>query len=207
MSVKLKICGVKSIREARLLRNSGVDLVGLNFIPSSSRFISLEVAQAVMAELRGGPQTVALFASRPLDEVNDYVMRLGVDYVQLHGNEPADYAQGIRAKVIRAVPIRTDQSVADLIAFIKSYPADFLVLDRPRQGQGDIIDLGLAAEVCSALPSKIFLAGGLNPDNLKAVLAQVQPYGIDIAGGVRDSHDDLDIARVHRCADILRLAD
>ena len=208
-TIKLKICGVKSVDEARQLRESGVDLVGLNFIPGSSRFISLEAADEIMAELKSSSiQTVALFAGRPLDEVDDYASRLDVDYIQLHGNEPAEYAKGVNATVIRAIAVDSNQTAQELIKFMQEFPVDYFVLDRQRQGQGSIIDLELAAEAISALPEKIFLAGGLTPDNLANVLAKVQPYGIDIASGVRDPNDNLDIAKVRRCLETIRsLAD
>jgi|GEM_PF-1293036 len=203
-AVKLKICGVKSIAEAKLLRESGVALVGLNFIPSSTRYISLETARAIMAELEGsGSKVTALFAGRPLAEVNDCAGQLKVDYVQLHGNEPAEYAEGVKTKVIRAIAVEPGQSAAELIEFINGFPADYFVLDRPRQGQGELVDAELAAEVIAAEPDKIFLAGGLSPDNLAVRLAQTNPYGIDIAGGVRDDSDNLDIAKVKRCVEII----
>lgn len=201
---KLKICGVKSLDEAKELIDCGVDLAGLNFVPTSTRFISLGTAREIMVELKSaGIQTVALFAIRPLEEVNDYVAQLGVDYVQLHGNEPADYARAVNAKVIRAVGVGPGQAAAEIIKFMKDYPADYFVLDRLKQGQGDLIDAELAAEVVSALPDRIFLAGGLTPDNLADVLAKVRPYGIDIAGGARDAHDDLDVAKVRGCQEIV----
>ena len=204
-AVKLKICGVKSVTEAKLLLDCGIDLIGLNFIPSSSRYISFETAQAIIAELEGsGVQITALFAGRPLEEVNDYGGRLKVHYVQLHGNEPAEYAKGINAKVIRAIGVESGRSAAELIEFINGFPADYFVLDRPRQGQGELIDAELAAEIIAAEPDKIFLAGGLSPDNLAVRLAQTNPYGIDIAGGVRDDDDGLDIAKVKRCVQIIR---
>lgn len=202
---KLKICGVKSAGEARLLRGSGVDLAGLNFIPNSSRFISLKQAEAILAELKPSKvQTVALFAGRSLDEINDYAGRLKIDYVQLHGGEPPDYARNINAPVIRAIAVHPGQSAADLVKFISQYPADYFVLDRHRQGQGEPIDTKLASQIIAAEPGKIFLAGGLTPDNLPVVLSKVYPYGIDIAGGVRTGSDDLDITKVNRCLKIVR---
>ncbi len=203
-AAKLKICGVKSVAEAKLLRASGVDLVGLNFIAASSRCVSLETAEAIMAELAGSSlQVAALFAGRPLGEVNEYAGRLKVDYVQLHGNEAADYARGVDSEVIRAIAVLPGQAAADIIEFVNNFPAAYFVLDRPRQGQGELVDAELAAEVIAAEPGRLFLAGGLSPDNLAVRLAQTNPYGIDIAGGVRDGNDDLDITKVERCLEII----
>lgn len=205
-AINLKICGVRSAQEARQLLGLAIDYAGLNFIPSSKRYISFDTAQSIMAELKTGDiKTVGLFAGRPVTEVNDYVRRLEFDYVQLHGDEPADYAKAINAKVIRAIAVKPGQSAKELIDFIDGFPADYFVLDRHRQGQGDPIDTGLAARVIAATPSKLFLAGGITPENLPGILNIVQPYGIDIAGGVRTRTDDLDIAKVARCLKIIKL--
>jgi phosphoribosylanthranilate isomerase len=200
-SIKLKICGVRSVAEARQLRDLQVDYAGINFIPSSSRYISsVEAAKPILDEFKNsGTKTVGLFAGRPAEEVNDYAHRLDLDYVQLHGNEPAEYAQQIQIPVMRAIAVAPD----DLIKFIDTYPADYFVLDRHIQGQGDLVDIEVAKQVISARRGKIFLAGGLTPHNLADILAQVQPYGIDIAGGVRTPGNDLDSAKVARCRQLM----
>jgi phosphoribosylanthranilate isomerase len=202
--MKLKICGVKSVEEARQLRKVGVDLIGLNFIPTSKRCITIETAEAIIAEFQGsGIQTVALFADKPIDEVNNYSRRLQINFVQLHGNEPPDYAKQIEASVIRAIPVDPAQPADQLIDFINNFPADYFVLDRQQQGQGDLVNSEQANQIIAANPNKIFLAGGLNPDNLQTLINQTHPYGIDIAAGVRDQNDNLDVARVSRCQEII----
>jgi phosphoribosylanthranilate isomerase len=202
---KLKICGVKSPDEARQLHDLGVDYLGLNFISSSKRYISLDTAQSIMAELKPGEaKTVGLFAGHTADEVNDYARQLGLDYVQLHGDEPADYARQIEAPLMRAIAIGLDYLTADIIEFINGYPADYFVIDRQVQGHGAPVNSELAAQITAAAPNKIFLAGGLTPDNLPVILAKVQPYGIDIAGGVRTTGDTLDMTKVTRCLKLIR---
>jgi phosphoribosylanthranilate isomerase len=202
--IKLKICGVTSPAEAKQLSELKVDYIGLNFIPSSSRCISLKTAGLIMKELSGSDaKTVGLFAGFKAHEVNNYAQRLGLDYVQLHGSEPADYAKQIKTPVIRAIAVDPDSSAYDLIRFIDSYPAGFFVLDRPVQGQGDTVNIELASKIISARQDKIFLAGGLGPNNLKDVLGLTRPYGIDIANGVRDNDNNLDITKVMQCLAIL----
>ena len=203
--IKLKICGVKSVDEAKLLRESGVNLVGLNFVPESPRCITLEQAKAIMAVFKDSPvETVTLFRNQPADIVNDYTERLGVDYVQLHGDESAEYARSIKKPVIKAIAVKPDAPADKLIEYIKNYPADYFVLDRHEQGRGDIINTGLAAQIVKMFPNKIYLAGGLNPDNLAEVLSKVNPFGIDIASGARTKDDSLDITKVIRCVDVIK---
>ncbi len=205
-TIQLKICGVRSAEEAKQLNELKVGYTGLNFIPTSSRCISIETAELIINELsHGDSKTVGLFAGHTAQEVNNYAEHLGLDYVQLHGSEPADYAQKIKTPVIRAIAVDPDSSAYDLIRFIDNYPAEFFVLDRPTQGQGDIVNIELASKIILARPDKIFLAGGLAPDNLKEILSSLQanPYGIDIAGGVRSGSNDLDTSKVLGCLEIL----
>jgi phosphoribosylanthranilate isomerase len=201
--MKLKICGVKTVEEAEGLKATNVEYIGLNFVPTSSRCISLETAQEILAVLRNSTiQSIALFQNQPLDMVEEYVRQLNVDYVQLHGDEPAEYARSLQAPVMRAIAVDPTMSANELINFIKNYPADYFVLDRTKQGQGDIVDIGLAKQIMAALPDRICLAGGLNPDNLTSILTKVQPYAIDISSGVRTG-DSIDMAKVNDCLKII----
>ena len=196
---KLKICGVKTPEEARALKDAGVEYVGLNFVPISPRRISLEQAHAIMAELKdSGTKTVALFQDQPVDMVSEYARELNVDYVQLHGDESPEYARSVAKHVIKAIAVNPEATAEEIIIYIKDYPAEYFVLDRHKQGKGDIVDLELAKRVIEAFPDKIYLAGGLNPDNLAEVLSKVHPYGIDISSGVR-TDDTIDISKVKRC--------
>ena len=202
--MKLKICGVKTVKEAEGLKAIGVDYIGLNFVPTSSRCISLETAQEILAILRDSAvQTIALFQNQPLDVVEEYARQLGVDYVQLHGDEPAEYARSLQTPVMRAIAMDPAKPADELIDFIKDYPADYFVLDRAKQGQGDIVDPALAQQIAVAAPDKICLAGGINPDNLADILKRVRPYAIDISSGVRTG-ENIDMAKVAQCQEIIR---
>lgn len=201
--MKLKICGVKTPEEAKSLMDAGIEYVGLNFVPSSPRCISLEQAQAVMAVLNGsGIKTVALFQDQPVEQVSEYVRELNVDYVQLHGDESPEYARSVTKPVIKAIAVQPGAKAEDIIKYIKDYPADYFVLDRAQQGKGDIVDLKLAQQVIEAYPDKIYLAGGLNPDSLPKILEQVHPYGIDISSGVRTG-DKIDIGKITPCLKLI----
>lgn len=196
---KLKICGVKTVEEAQGLKEAGVDYIGLNFVPESPRCITLDQAEAIMAVFKGSAtQTVALFRNQPVDMVNDYADQLGVDYVQLHGDEDAEYARSMTKPVIKAIAVDPTVSAAELIEIVRSYPAEYFVLDRHEQGRGDIVHTGIARQVVDSAPDKVCLAGGLTPENLPAILAEVHPYAIDISKGVRTG-EDIDLAKVQAC--------
>ena len=204
MAVKLKICGVKTVSEARQLRELGVDYVGLNFIPESPRLISLDAAESIVAALQGSSvKTVALFRNQPSETVNEYASRLGADYVQLHGDESAEYARSVTKPVIKAIAVDPAVSATELIDFTADYPAAYFLLDRHEQGRGDIVGTGIARQVVDCMPDKVCLAGGLTTENLKDVLIKVHPYAIDISRGVR-TDEAIDMAKVSRCLEIIR---
>ncbi len=197
--MKLKICGVKTPEEAKALKEAGVEYIGLNFVPSSPRCISLEQAKEVMAALKGsGIHVVALFQDQPIDMISEYVRELDVDYVQLHGDESPEYARSVPKPVIKAIAVKPSATPDSIIKLLNNYPADYFVLDRAQQGKGELVDPKLAAKVVKEFPGKIYLAGGLTPDNLPKILQQVQPYGIDISSGVRTGKA-IDMAKVKHC--------
>lgn len=201
--IKLKICGIKTIDEAEALKDSRISYIGLNFVPTSPRCITLETAKEIRAVFQAsGIETVALFQNQPLDMVEEYARELDVDYVQLHGDESPEYARSLRKSVIKAISVDPAASAAYLIDRIKDYPADYFVLDRHEQGRGDIVGTGIAGKVVEYAPNKICLAGGLTPDNLTDILSKVQPYAIDISSGVRTG-DKIDIDKVNACLNII----
>ncbi len=201
--IKLKICGVKTADEARQLAELGVDYIGLNFVPESGRCITLEEAFSIITVAQGSKlQTVALFRDQPLEMVNDYAQRLGINYIQLHGSESNDYIQQVQAPVMKAVAADPKKSAAELLEYVDHSKADFFVLDRHIQGRGPLVSLDLVNELTAANPGKIFLAGGLTPENLPDVLKQVKPFGIDIASGVRTG-DTLDMSKVRKCLNVI----
>lgn len=204
--IKLKICGVQSTDEARQLADLGVDYIGLNFISTSKRCISIHAAESIASAVRGNTvQVVALFQNQPLEMVNNYAHRIGANYVQLHGDESADYAQKIALPVIRAIGVDSSSTTDEIINYIANFPAEYFVLDRKEQGKGNAVRLDPVKEVIAVYPSKIFLAGGLKPDNLTSVLTQVQPFAIDISAGVR-TDGDTDMAKVVHCQQIIHEA-
>ena len=113
MHTWIKICGITSVYDAQMVERAGVEAIGLNFVPHSKRYIS--VAQAAQIDAALGPfiARVGVFVNAPLDEVISTVQEVGLDVVQLHGDEDDDYAAAVKevARVIRALSIRSEQDV------------------------------------------------------------------------------------------------
>jgi len=123
-----------------------------------------------------------VFVNATLDHVVHTTESLNLSLVQLHGDEGPAYAAEVNrrtgAGVIKAKAVRDRGDVQALDAFRE---VDYHLLDAPKDGRGDPVDLELAATRRSAIP--LVLAGGLTPDNVAAAAATVRPFAVDTASG------------------------
>ncbi|MGA2031635.1 MAG: phosphoribosylanthranilate isomerase, partial [Thermoguttaceae bacterium] len=86
--LRVKICGITGVDDARMVVRAGADAVGLNFFANSPRHIPPERAEEIIAVLPPGVLKVGLFVDTPAAEVCQYFDRLGLDLIQLHGDQP-----------------------------------------------------------------------------------------------------------------------
>ncbi|MDP3987561.1 MAG: phosphoribosylanthranilate isomerase [Candidatus Levybacteria bacterium] len=175
MKVKIKICGIRSLESAKAAVLAGADFLGFNFVESSRRFVKPLDAKKIIETLKGKVKTVGVFQNQEINYINDLVNFLGLDFVQLHGNESPEFCSEIRCKIIKVFSNET-------IKTMKQYPVDYFLIDREEQGEGDVVDMERAAIVSAQYP--LFLAGGLNQNNVLEMINLVKPYAVDVAGGI-----------------------
>jgi phosphoribosylanthranilate isomerase len=201
-AIKIKICGVTRADDAAMVAAAGVDLVGLNFWPSSKRYLPVERASAVAEAARGAGQVglVGVFVNARLDEIARLARELALDAIQLHGDEtPQDVAAvahltGCAVWKAVAVGRRSDLDRLD------NWPVDAILLDTPttgRGGSGKVFDWKLARDARRAYPTRRFvLAGGLAPDNVHAAIETVSPWAVDVASGIESAPGIKDRAKL-----------
>ncbi|MBF0549654.1 MAG: phosphoribosylanthranilate isomerase [Deltaproteobacteria bacterium] len=155
----------------------GVDLAGLNFVPTSKRCITLGQAESIRSRLLL-TKAVGLFRDQDLELVNKITTGLKLDYIQLHGQEDADYISRCQAPVIKNMPLR-DQADIDLA---RSYlPAvRYILFDGSEPGQGRTCNHSLL----SSIDFPFLLAGGITPDNVQVAECSSKILGVDVASGV-----------------------
>ena len=171
--VRVKICGIRSIEAAKAAIEAGADFLGFNFVPSSKRYIAPIAALKIINSIRGQIKIVGIFQNTKIAEVNKIVSDLKLDFVQLHGNENNEYINMMVVPVIKSL---TENDRPDKIR------ANYYLLDRSKRGKGEMVDLEKAAGLARSY--QIFYAGGLNPDNVEGVINEVQPFAVDVAGGI-----------------------
>lgn len=200
--MKIKICGIKTLEEARVAAACGADLLGFNFYPPSPRAISLQACCRIVEVMRVEAPHVLLigvFVNMPPPEVFTILKQSELDLAQLSGDETLEDQQVLGELAFKAVRLTSQPTVAALEAQIykrKTPPALLLDAYVPGQfgGTGQTVDWQVAASVAKRMP--ILLAGGLTPENVAAAILQVKPWGVDVASGVESAPGCKDFTKI-----------
>jgi len=189
--VKVKICGLTNLADARAAAAAGADFLGFVFAPSLRR-VDPQVARGFWAQLPRGVPTVAVFRDQTLDDVERVLRLVRPDFLQFHGGERPAFCRVFEMPVIRALPARVPDDLALAAAYVDI--AEIFLVDLPKGDAGTLpVDVAQAAV---NLPKPVLLAGGLNPANVRAIVEQFRPYGVDVASGVESSPGVKDHAQV-----------
>lgn len=171
--MKVKICGITRLDDARRAADLGADFIGFIFVPESPRCITFEAAAAIAANVRG-PKFVGVFRDAPVETMQ----QAPGDYLQLHGSESDDVIRTIGRPAIKAFPV--DGALPNT-----ETSAEWVLFDSPRGGSGRRFDWSLLAAYPRTRP--FLLAGGITPENVALAISTVRPDAIDVASGVESS--------------------
>jgi phosphoribosylanthranilate isomerase len=195
--VKVKICGITTWSDARGAVEAGADFLGFNFYRESSRYIAPAAARRIVQRLPEKVASVGVFVNEAEPEMLAIARRVGLDYVQLHGDETAEVVSRMRRsiRVIKAIRVRESFRVAQLANFKGASP---ILLDgfdaHLRGGTGKSFNWKLAKS--AGRKRQIFLAGGLTPENAAEAVSAARPFAIDVCSGVESRPGKKDAARM-----------
>jgi phosphoribosylanthranilate isomerase len=198
----VKICGLREPAHALAAAEAGADFVGLVFAESRRR-VSVDQGRALAAALgepaaaasggaeqieallrRKRPLVVGVFADADAETVNRTAEAVGLDLVQLSGDEPWLMCDKLSRPVLKAVKVRDGTSAEEIIAVLR--PGAVPLLDTHAEGAlggtGRPFDWAVAAAVARRFP--IVLAGGLTPENVGEAVRRVCPWAVDVSSGV-----------------------
>jgi len=201
----VKICGVTTADDARMIADSGADAVGLNFYPGSPRFIEDATAEKIVAALPSEVCRVGVFVNEPIESIARRIRRLGLNAVQLHGDEPPELLDEIEGlSVIKA--FRVDDSVEPIDKFVRlaqqrTRSLAMVLVDSRHPGQyggtGKAANWDLLANRGGNPPwPPLVLAGGLTTENVIEAIRRVRPTAVDTASGVESSPGHKDPVQV-----------
>ena len=197
----MKICGTTSVEDALLAVAMDADAVGFIFAPSPRQVTPGHVAD-IVKRLPREVVTVGVFRDEAPARVVEVVNSIGLRAAQLHGHETPEQARFVRDRVPLLIQAFPAGDPAVLRA--REYRADAVLLDAATPGSGEVFDWSLA-EVPDGI--RLILAGGLTPDNVAKAIAQVHPWGVDVATGVEASPGIKDAVKVRAFVAAVRAAE
>jgi phosphoribosylanthranilate isomerase len=194
----VKICGITNLEDALAAVAAGADMLGFNFYRSSSRYIEPRAAREIIDEFGWtNLLTVGVFVNEKTPELLEQVAdEAGVCALQLHGDESPDYCRALkRQHVIKVLRVTRDFVPERAL----DYKVESIMLDAfdkdLRGGTGQTIDWSIARRTRELVP-KLFLAGGLAPENVAAAIAAVEPYAVDVCSAVETAPGKKDAQRM-----------
>lgn len=181
----IKICGLKDLETTKIVIKKKPTMVGLIFAQNSIRYVDSKTAQEISRLAhKQNIFTVGVFQNQPIEQVLSATQTIPLDYVQLHGDEDESYCRKILGPIIKKITLKT--MTEDTKSQMDQYgdAVDIFLVDRPKQGQGLLVNLKQVRELAQEYP--IMVAGGLNKDNVKDVIRNVgkKLLGVDISSGV-----------------------
>lgn len=200
----VKLCGVRDVESAGALAGLKPDAIGLNLYPPSTRYVSPEVAAEICEMLPESVLRVGVFVNSTLVEILRLVSTVGLEAVQLHGDEPAELVGQLRA-ALPEVPVirawRVDAGgLGTLVEYLESHSEwpDAILVDAKVAGHyggtGQTAPWDVLRDYRPDWPPLI-LAGGLHGGNVAEAIATVHPFGVDTAGGIESAPGVKDVKR------------
>jgi phosphoribosylanthranilate isomerase len=206
--VRIKICGITSLADARAAIAAGADMLGFNFYRPSPRFIEPQDAQMMIetlrAEIKALPRTVTMvgvFVNEPAESVVRIAEEAGVAAIQLHGDESGEFCRALKVLLPDRFLIKAIHASGNAMKeHATEYVVDAIMLDafdaELRGGTGHTVDWNLARRTREAVP-RLFLAGGLSPENVRDAIDAVQPYAVDACSALESSPGHKDAERMN----------
>lgn len=195
----VKICGITNIEDAQVAVEAGADMLGFIFYPPSPRYITPEQAREIITAIRresalrnqgsSAVRFAGVFVNEPLEHIRMVMETADLDLAQLHGKESPEMVRALGAQAYKSLQAQDLDTARALVANYRdavtgNVPA--FIADAPPAklpgGNGMVADWSVARELAREFP--ILLAGGLNAENVRAAIEQVQPYGVDVSSGV-----------------------
>lgn len=194
----IKVCGITNLTDARAAIEAGADWLGFNFYTRSPRYLSPADAGKIITALPDTVRSVGVFVNEDAPET---VARMAgeahLTAVQLHGDETPAYCRALADDYFIIKALRVGEGFTPDEAL--KYETNAILLDaydaRAHGGTGRVIDWQTARRVRELVP-KLFLAGGLSPENVAGAIAFVEPFAVDACSGLESAPGRKDAARM-----------
>ena len=180
--VKVKICGITNYKDAAAAVDMGADLLGFNFYPKSPRYIAPAKAVEIINKLPAFIDLAGVFVNESIEKIHETKDLCQLDWLQLHGDESPEFCKQFLShsvKIMKAIRVKDQKDIERAESFF----TDAILLDafHPEKygGTGLTFDWNIVGHISK----RIFLSGGINPDNAAAAV-ELGVYGIDVCSGI-----------------------
>ncbi|HLL70183.1 MAG TPA: phosphoribosylanthranilate isomerase [Pyrinomonadaceae bacterium] len=203
--VKVKVCGITNVEDARAALEAGADTLGFNFYARSPRYVAPEDARLIIRALPREALCVGVFVNeKDAAMVARKAEAAGVAAVQLHGDESPEYCAALGGhRIIKALRVAEDFAPEQATSF----QAESILLDayspHARGGTGETFDWELARRTREVV-AQLYLAGGLTPENVAQAIVAVRPFAVDVCSGVELAPGRKDASRVRAFVAVVR---
>jgi phosphoribosylanthranilate isomerase len=182
MRTRVKVCGLTRRQDAEFAVEIGVDAIGLVFYDASPRAVTIAQAKELISGLPPFVSIVGLFVDADVDFVKDCLSALPIDLLQFHGNESPEYCEQFERPYMKAIRMKEDVDLVEQAANYHS--ASALLLDTYQKGLPGGTGKAFDWSRVESITKPIVLAGGLTAENVSEAIRQVNPYAVDVSGGV-----------------------
>ena len=190
--VKLKICGLRRSEDIEMANRHKPDYIGFVFA-ESPRKVSYEQAKELSGLLSDEIVPVGVFVNEHMKLIVDLFKDGIIEMAQLHGDEDEKYIRNLKDKsieetgkqipVINAIEIKEGADYDDELLKWRDSASDYFILDSGK-GSGKTFDWSLIDKESEFFKNSIFLAGGLNSENLALAIGEFNPFAVDLSSSV-----------------------
>ena len=208
--VRVKICGITNLEDARTAVEAGADALGFIFVENTPRFVTPEQVEPIVRRLPPFITPVGVFWDHPAGHIKAVAEACGLRALQFHGDESPEELTGFALPVIKTIklpPVTTieglpEYRIGELAKTLRyrSVASAILLDSTARWSSGeprDPIEWHMARRIDPGQP-RVILSGGLHPDNVARAIELARPYGVDVNSGVEVQPGRKDPEKVRR---------
>lgn len=205
---RIKICGITSVDDAQCAEKLGVDAIGFVFCAASKRAISVSDAAVIAEQIQPYMVRVGLFLNASNSEVREALEAIPNLVPQFHGTETPQWCDAFERPYVKALGLGQGQEVptGETLSGYKRAQGFLVDSNAPGEmgGTGHPFDWKKLEQIA---PTRLILAGGLNPENVEAAVRQVRPYAVDVSSGVERTKGVKEASKMEAFIHAVRSAD
>ena len=200
--IPVKICGITNLEDAQAAIRSGASALGFIFYDKSPRYIPTDTAFQIAKFVQGKISLVGVFVDETLDNVNGIAKKIGLNFIQLHGNESFEYCHEVQLPIIKVFRVAPNFDAEIMNNYdVHAFLFDTYEKNRPG-GTGEAFKWDIIVDL--QIDTPIILSGGLSIENIEKGIEAVSPSAVDVNSGVESKPGVKDEKKMISLFDILK---